>query len=68
MDLDDPGGQLKQRRRLEVHFPDEPDDEWVVPERQLVQAAQEDQAVRENGQPVGMEVEDLELFQLANAV
>jgi hypothetical protein len=45
-----------------------PDDERVVTERQLVEAVEEDEAVRQDGQPVGVQVEDFQLLQLADAI
>ena len=68
MDLDDPGGQLEQGGGVEVHLSHEPDDQRVVSERELVEAAQENEAVREDGQAVGVKVQDLQLLQLANAI
>ncbi len=44
------GAQLQQGGRLERHLPDEPDHQGVVPQRQLGQAAQEDQSVWQSRQ------------------
>lgn len=68
MTLDDPGCQLKECGSLEVHFPNESNDQRVFAQRKFRQTVQEDQAVGEDRQAVRVQVQHLQLLQFANAV
>ena len=60
MKLDGPGAELEQRGGLQLHVPDEPHDQGVVPQAQVGQASDEHQAVGQSCQLVVVEMENPE--------